>query len=837
MKFENNRFRIIIEKKQLSPEQEEVCRQRRKKNFARMAATLLVTMSIILLVICGKIWGVRQSAEEAYEEALKLASGIQEKYEQKGLYPYTYGEPIEDLGRSENIELRLEYDAMSLENVDYWYEAYGIYQDPELTQRVRQTEYIWDEETRILTITPPVGAINVIGTEGLSVDVVNRYSHSKHSLFDQGNGADWGNLKTLYLACSYDPQTGEKLEQPIVHIITRKGELEETPRLSYTISEDGRPEFSWTEVAGAEDYIVCEAFYSEEKGYTLNLHALGAVKELTWTTEMPLYSSVPVMNQEFRSFQISEDEWKNESTLNIYKDRYEPGQVVVRESELGEPGICVIAVGEEGTSMISNVFLYREIAPNLPYSPAVYTERESGITGQCEDVRELPIYDYVVMCDGIVNRKLIDYHTEEAKVLSRRFVEFDGEGEIAEAEDLICLEIPYRIEGTPFFGSMAVISYEEENLDEDLTFLEERQSALQKKSGDISPTADVGDEMEKLSKRGAMQIRPLNDTEIFANSALSEYLAAGMLGGTECIDLSAFPEAKNVDLVEDALLEAYYQNPLILGIQRYRVDRRGTKVWIEYDDTARMQAKQQKELKDKIFQVISKIIKPYMTDEEKELAINQYLCDTIVYDDEALLNAQENDFRDIDEKYNDSFTAYGALINGRCVCSGYAAAFKLLADAADLESIVVTGFLDGGLSHAWNKVKIENEWQIVDVTNNDNEELINALLNLPSSVGDRVLVEDKSFMLDKMICNYVGESEKYEYYHRRESFFPINEIAGKLAEDLLTDGEAVLRTDYALNDEQFYQIAGSVYDILGEDIDLYGYYWIGVIYLTIEETG
>ena len=91
MKFENNRFRIIIEKKKLSPEQEEVCRQRRKKSFVRMTATLLVIICIILLVICGTIWGVRQSAEEAYEDALKLASGIQEKYEQKGLYPYTYG--------------------------------------------------------------------------------------------------------------------------------------------------------------------------------------------------------------------------------------------------------------------------------------------------------------------------------------------------------------------------------------------------------------------------------------------------------------------------------------------------------------------------------------------------------------------------------------------------------------------------------------------------------------------------------------------------------------------------------------------------------------------------
>lgn len=65
-----------------------------------MTTALLVIICIILLVICGKIWGIRQSTEEAYEDAVKLASGIQEKYEQQGLYPYTYGEPIEDLGRS-----------------------------------------------------------------------------------------------------------------------------------------------------------------------------------------------------------------------------------------------------------------------------------------------------------------------------------------------------------------------------------------------------------------------------------------------------------------------------------------------------------------------------------------------------------------------------------------------------------------------------------------------------------------------------------------------------------------------------------------------------------------
>lgn len=806
-----------------------------RKRLPYAVAAVILTAAVAVGTVCVHVWDIGARLSGAYMDTASVVADIQNKYGQKGPYSYTYGEPIEDLGRGESIELKLGYDALALEGIGYWHEVYGVYQDPELSHRVRQVEYGWDEEEQVLSIMPPSEPVNPIRIEGLAVDVVNRYSHSQYSLFDQGNGADWGNLKTLYLVCYYDEDTGEKLDQPVVRIITRKGELEETPRLSYTILEDGRPEFTWTPVEGAIDYLVCKVTYSDEKGYTESLRTLAVTDGLTWTTEIPGYSSLPAMNEELRTFRIDEDEWKNESTYEFYKDQYEPGKVVKRESEFGDPGICVIAVGEEGTSMISNMFLYSEIAPNLPYSTAVYTKRENGITGQCEDVRELPIYDYVVMCDGIINKKLIDYQTGNARVISRRFLEFEDDGELTGGEEMLCLEIPYVVEGTLFSYSMAVLDYEEENLEEDLKFLEERQNSLRKKSGDISPAADGESAMKEMPRQGAKQIRQMKDTEIFANSALSEYLAINMLSGVECIDLSEFPEAKDTDFMEDALLEAYYQNPLILGIQGYRIGRNGTQVWIYYDDSAKTQAKKQESIKEKIMQIIPKIIKPRMTDEEKELAINQYLCDTIVYDEDALLSAEENDFLYADENFNDSFTAYGALVNGKCVCSGYAAAFKLLADAADLDAIVVTGFLEGSLSHAWNKVKIENEWQIVDVTNNDNEELINALLNLPSSVGNRVLVEDKGFMLDKMIGDYTGESETYEYYHRIDSFFPVEEIAIELAEDLQDDGKAVLRTDYDLNDEKFYQIASAIYDLLGDDIDLYGYYWLGVIYITMDQ--
>lgn len=230
-------------------------------------------------------------------------------------------------------------------------------------------------------------------------------------------------------------------------------------------------------------------------------------------------------------------------------------------------------------------------------------------------------------------------------------------------------------------------------------------------------------------------------------------------------------------------------------------------------------------------QIVDTIITEDISDLEKEFAINQYLCDTIEYDDDALENAEKNDFGRVDEEFNDSFTAYGALINGKCVCSGYAAAFKLLSQQAGLNSIVVTGKLEGNINHAWNKVEIDGKWYVLDVTNNDMDTITNGLLNLSNSVSGKVLVEDHDYVIDDVLSNYVAESEDNEFYHVNERYYSYEEIVNKLAEELNKDGKVLLRTEYEMNDEIFYEIVQSVYDRLGTDARIRGCYWLGVIYL------
>lgn len=69
------------------------------------------------------------------------------------------------------------------------------------------------------------------------------------------------------------------------------------------------------------------------------------------------------------------------------------------------------------------------------------------------------------------------------------------------------------------------------------------------------------------------------------------------------------------------------------------------------------------------------------------------------------------------------YNLYGALINKECVCEGYARAFKYLLDNIGVECVMVigTGTNSQGETenHAWNYVKLDNNWYAVDVTWDD----------------------------------------------------------------------------------------------------------------------
>lgn len=135
-------------------------------------------------------------------------------------------------------------------------------------------------------------------------------------------------------------------------------------------------------------------------------------------------------------------------------------------------------------------------------------------------------------------------------------------------------------------------------------------------------------------------------------------------------------------------------------------------------------------------------IRPNMSDFEKEIEIIKYLVTNVTYDVDELSN--DTNF------INDSYKAYGALVNHKAVCSGYAKAFDILAKKCGLSSTVVTGEAINSSSqngpHAWNQIYLDGEWYNVDVTFED--PLTNVVLGANQLFNNYINRTDADFSVD-----------------------------------------------------------------------------------------
>lgn len=73
------------------------------------------------------------------------------------------------------------------------------------------------------------------------------------------------------------------------------------------------------------------------------------------------------------------------------------------------------------------------------------------------------------------------------------------------------------------------------------------------------------------------------------------------------------------------------------------------------------------------------------------------------------------------DKLPNTRDAYGAIMRGKAVCTGFAYAYKYIADLANLKVLYVTGYAYDDVTktyplHAWNIALVNKKWVLVDVT-------------------------------------------------------------------------------------------------------------------------
>jgi len=760
-----------------------------------------------------------------------LAEALREKY--ADVETMAFQESLWHLPKNQEFYADFEFDLIEDTPYSEFTQVFAVYEDAELTKTVSTS---WEIVTYEDDPTIPEGHNRVYARPGrytpgrvwgsyydlVTFQEVKLDEAGDYYLHEQDEFSSWGFLKHYYLVQHIDPITAETLERPLVTIFTIENSID-APHSEFYVTRDGIAAFRWNEVPGADYYLIVEI-----NEFSM-INPIDKVTGTNW--QYPHRDDTTLMNQRFGGVIVTDDEML---TMPDDFERREPSY----------NNYSVIAVNSVAHSPLGTIHKGEDMALRLPRSPAWNTNRQDaedteGNTKFIPAVGLLPTHRAISMADGttVYRRMIYDFSFAQIKVDTwMHYDGYDRDGNFINArfEDHTNLHIDYVIEGTIFKGSLIVTDVDEKTAMTELESYRQKLEATSPRGGgnteaDIEATALKHD--SKTSKDAPGEILDTRADRIFANSALSEFLALNLMAANDMIDLSGFPESADWEHLLDAFFEAMHQNPLVMHIDGAGSVPGINLLIIDYRESARTIHRQQEAIRDIVPRIIAQIITPGMSDLEKSFAINRYLIENSEYDWAALQEAERNNFQSVDARFNDSFTAYGILIKRVGVCSGYADAFKLLADEAGLEAIIVTGYLEGILPHAWNRVNIDGQWHTVDVTNNANEFLLNAFLNLPDTAAGRLLVEDNQFMMNAFIAGYRSNDGNSEYYTVTGRFYNKSEVAAELAQKIQSDGSVTLRTDYDLDDETFYEIAIEVMEILGAN-DLFGFYMLGVIWMS-----
>jgi len=582
----------------------------------------------------------------------------------------------------------------------------------------------------------------------------------------------WGGLQKYYLIINHDVNAKKvtKLKTPkrIMFTVSSPAEI---PNVTTKLNPDGNYKLQWDAVKGASKYKV----YAGYDSIGVELEAETTNTEFVLTQEKYSEFAMNTLVNGY-DFAVTAVVGGKESRLSN----------IINTEELKETAINGIDIDEETLYSPDEA----ETILDLPRTVTVRTQKYLG--GGDYVKKQLPVvWDFRNPVKSIEegNYTVYDY---EGKVLGTTFVikayfyTKPTEAEIAEFE-----------KGSTNIGAQDV---------------KDKIKIDSVPDGPADTTTKPSDITQSAQTKPPAKPQPAG--------GLEKAIADGMLARNTTINLSAFPEAGDSDVLKDTLMKVIVQYPYILDEEEFSFDYKKKSLLVKYSSASKATITQmQKDLKAKVKSVVDSIITKGMTDEEKEKAIHDWLLQNGTYQD-SVLDAYESgtSLEDIAEEFPNAFNAYGILVDGIGVCQSYAEAFKLLADEAGLPVVVMTGKL-GNVPHAWNMVQLDGAWYHVDVTNNDGDDAIPyATYNTNDAFMASNYSFDKDFALDKDIPKFASTKTTYDYYAK------LGQMADSESEltEMITAGFESNQTFYIkvtpnMSNDAVYDELIDVYEELGLD--------------------
>ena len=493
-----------------------------------------------------------------------LASNLREQFAERETVEYQ--ESLGNVPRNHTFYVDLEFDILEDTDFERLTDLFAVYADADLTQPVGMTFEISTHETdptvpeghNRLYISPfrrtPGRIWGTFRDIATGRDVTLDES-GEHYLHEEAHGETWGFLSHYYLALHVNTQTSETLERSVVTIFTLENSLN-APHSEFFVTDEGYGGFRWNAIEGADYYLIVR--FHADSHHLLPMWPVARTSETSWVH--PEGISTSTMNSIFRGLGMTEDDLLNDD------DYFNLNEQIFRN-------FTVIAVNSETHSAVGTIHRGQDIAARVPFSHAWQTVRQDadetgGNTRFIPALGFLPIQRAITMANGITVYRRMVYDFDAAELKEDRYTIFekDDDGEILDVSFIysINLHIPFVVEGTIFTGIMTVEGIDADTYKEQLEAARERMENSAPRGGgtttigienqrspDIDGTSTVTDVPKEISDNAG--------NRIFANSALSAFLAHNMMVANESIDLTNFPESANFEFLMDSFFEAIYQ--------------------------------------------------------------------------------------------------------------------------------------------------------------------------------------------------------------------------------------------------------------------------------------
>ncbi len=688
----------------------------------------------------------------------------------------------------------------------------------------------------------------------------------------------WGSFNQMYLVQFIDLETGKTLEKPLVTPFTVKHALK-APLVSQNIDENNNYYLSWKPVDGAVKYVVYEYFGGDAFAFTKECSTSNtsvSVNEFDSQIKDDTYDNLIKQDLANEGYQVNMDGKSMVNSCLKYSDDLKDGYYVV------------VAFDANGKSSgISNIVDVRDMASILPVRV-----HEQKVEVTISSVMDIPAYVDVEMVDGSIAKMVIDYHGAQTYIYEDDELKMSIKAKVANTDldnfmvvlhgmtyEDVMKDVSYISEredeilstaSTPVPSNCpvdvtdddtAIIdadiempelpadedepdviteSTPQQEIEESQQEIEESQqsSASQQPDDSDVPADDIPMQLfDQVAEVVGNNITLLGvdtvNSVLYARSSLEAWMAYCMIAQSDVIPMpiSEFPEAANLEYAAELFLECYRQNPScgIIDIESVAYNYQYECFCFDYvEDSEQRFTKTEKELA-KAYEIASTQCNDSMSDYEKVYALNEYFRLNCEYD----FDSAETDIEDvyaISEAFMDAHTPYGILCNNYGVCESYSEAFALTARMAGLEAIMEIGTLYGG-GHEWNRVKIDGDWCVLDVTNNDREDAINGLMNVSEEQIAGILVPQQQAICDTQEVYAAVDTNEY-YYMNGMSFGSMEEARTAVVNELKSNDSVAVRVPPLTEDEFIEWLKVLVYE---DNLDLVGAVLVfNVIYLEVE---